>query len=64
MAVLEAIQRERVTSVLLVPTMINFLVNSPAIGDYDLNSLRRILYGASPMLSRSSGVPRRCLAAR
>ena len=49
MAVLEAIQRERVTSVLLVPTMINFLVNSPAIGDYDLSSLRRILYGASPM---------------
>jgi long-chain acyl-CoA synthetase len=48
-AVLEAIQRERVTSVLLVPTMINFLVNSPAIGDYDLSSLRRILYGASPM---------------
>jgi long-chain acyl-CoA synthetase len=48
-AVLEAIQRERVTSVLLVPTMINFLVNSPAIGTYDLSSLRRILYGASPM---------------
>jgi long-chain acyl-CoA synthetase len=49
LAVLEAIQRERVTSVLLVPTMINFLVNHPAIGDYDLSSLRRVLYGASPM---------------
>jgi long-chain acyl-CoA synthetase len=48
-AVLDAIQRERVTSMLLVPTMINFLVNYPAIGDYDLSSLRRILYGASPM---------------
>ena len=48
-AVLEAIQRERVTSLLLVPTMINFLVNHPTVGDYDLRSLRRILYGASPM---------------
>jgi long-chain acyl-CoA synthetase len=48
-AVLEAIQRERVTSTLLVPTMINFLVNHPGVGDYDLHSLRRIIYGASPM---------------
>jgi long-chain acyl-CoA synthetase len=48
-AVLEAIQRERVTSLLLVPTMINLLVNQPTVGDYDLSSLRRILYGASPM---------------
>jgi long-chain acyl-CoA synthetase len=48
-AVLEAIQCERVTSVLLVPTMINLLVNQPGVGDYDLSSLRRILYGASPM---------------
>jgi long-chain acyl-CoA synthetase len=48
-AVLEAIQRERVTTTLLVPTMINFLVHHPRVGDYDLSSLRRILYGASPM---------------
>jgi long-chain acyl-CoA synthetase len=48
-AVLEAIQRQRVTSALLVPTMINFLINHPTVGDYDLSSLRRILYGASPM---------------
>jgi long-chain acyl-CoA synthetase len=48
-AVLEAIQRERVTTTLLVPTMINFLVNHPTIGNYNLSSLRRIFYGASPM---------------
>jgi long-chain acyl-CoA synthetase len=48
-AVLDAIQRERVTSVLLVPTMINLLVHHPCVGEYDLSSLRRILYGASPM---------------
>ena len=48
-AVLEALQRERVTSTLLVPTMINFLVNHPRVKAYDLSCLRRILYGASPM---------------
>ncbi|GIX48517.1 MAG: fatty-acid--CoA ligase [Candidatus Tectimicrobiota bacterium] len=48
-AVLEAIARERVTSLLLVPTMINFLVNHPRVTQYDLSSLRRICYGASPM---------------
>lgn len=48
-AVLEALQSERVTSTLLVPTMINFLVNHPRVNEYDLSSLRRILYGASPM---------------
>ncbi|MGE3296984.1 MAG: long-chain fatty acid--CoA ligase [Porticoccaceae bacterium] len=46
---LAAIARHRVTSLLLVPTMINRLVNDPALGDYDLSSLRTIAYGASPM---------------
>lgn len=46
---LAAIERHRVTSLLLVPTMINRLVNDPALGDYDLSSLRTIAYGASPM---------------
>jgi long-chain acyl-CoA synthetase len=48
-AVLDAIQREHVTSMLLVPTMINFLVHHPTVGAYDLSSLRRVAYGASPM---------------
>jgi len=46
---LETVQRERVTHTLLVPTMINMLMNFPKISDYDLSSLRRITYGASPM---------------
>jgi long-chain acyl-CoA synthetase len=46
---MEIIERDRVTSVMLVPTMINFLINHPDIGKYDLSSLRRITYGASPM---------------
>jgi acyl-CoA synthetase (AMP-forming)/AMP-acid ligase II len=47
--VLATVQREKVTHGLLVPTMINMLVNFPTFSDYDLTSLRRITYGASPM---------------
>ncbi|HKQ77056.1 MAG TPA: long-chain-fatty-acid--CoA ligase [Blastocatellia bacterium] len=46
---MEIIERDRVTSTVLVPTMINFLLNHPDIGKHDLSSLRRITYGASPM---------------
>lgn len=47
--VMETIQREKVTSIVLVPAMINFVINHPDIGKYDLSSLKRITYGASPM---------------
>lgn len=48
-ALMELIERERVTSTVLVPTMINFLINHPDFGQHNLSSLRRITYGASPM---------------
>jgi long-chain acyl-CoA synthetase len=48
-AVLEAIERERVSLLLLVPTMINFLLQHPELGRYDLSSLRHVTYGASPI---------------
>ena len=48
-AVLRAIQDKKVNIGLLVPTMINMVVNHPEIGNYDLASLKRLLYGASPM---------------
>ena len=48
-AVLDAIQRERVSLVLLVPTMINFMLQHPAMTSYDLSSLRHVTYGASPI---------------
>ena len=48
-AVLETLARERIQKLLLVPTMINMVVNHPALGDYDLSGLERVLYGASPM---------------
>ncbi len=46
---LEAVQAEGVTATILVPTMINFVVNHPQVRDYDVSSLRLILFGASPM---------------
>ncbi|MBW7851602.1 MAG: AMP-binding protein [Rhodospirillales bacterium] len=44
---LDTIARERATSTLLVPTMIYALLDHPRLGDYDLGSLRNVLYGAS-----------------
>jgi long-chain acyl-CoA synthetase len=48
-AVLEAIQRWRVTSSVLVPTMINMIISHPALGEYNTESLSEVLYGASPI---------------
>jgi len=47
--VLQTMQDEKVSHVLLVPTMVNMLVNHPDLADYDLSGLQRILYGGSPM---------------
>ncbi|MFV8052876.1 acyl-CoA synthetase [Mycobacterium sp. 48b] len=46
---LQTMQQERVTHAVYVPTMINMLVNHPAVGDVDLSRLAYITYGASPM---------------
>ena len=46
---MRVIEHFHVTSVTLVPTMINLLVNHPKASGYDLSSLRTVLYGASPM---------------
>jgi long-chain acyl-CoA synthetase len=46
---LETIEKEKITKTILVPTMINFLVNFPALNNYDTSSLDLMLYGASPM---------------
>jgi acyl-CoA synthetase (AMP-forming)/AMP-acid ligase II len=48
-AVLTAVQEHRVTDLLLVPTMIQLVVDHPRVDEFDLTSVRRILYGASPM---------------
>ncbi len=46
---LEAIQKYGVTKTILVPTMINFLLAYPELAKYDVSSLDRLLFGASPM---------------
>ncbi|MEH6525324.1 MAG: long-chain-fatty-acid--CoA ligase [Sneathiella sp.] len=46
---MQAMQDHKVTNTLLVPTMVNMVVNDPTVGNYDLSSVRDIVYGASPM---------------
>jgi fatty-acyl-CoA synthase len=46
-AVMQAIEAHRITSVLLVPTMVLALLDHPRFGDFDLGSLEVIFYGAS-----------------
>ncbi|HYM04429.1 MAG TPA: long-chain fatty acid--CoA ligase [Stellaceae bacterium] len=47
--VLAAIERHRVSHILLVPTMINMVVSHPKLAQSDLSSLQQLLYGASPI---------------
>ncbi|MDT9598708.1 AMP-binding protein [Sphingosinicella rhizophila] len=46
-AVLEAIEKYRINSMLVVPTMIYSLLDHPRLKDYDLSSLEVIYYGSS-----------------
>ncbi len=46
---LALLEKHRVNVALLVPTMLNLVINHPAIDKYDTSSLRLFLYGASPM---------------
>ena len=47
--VLDAVQRHRVSDLLLVPTMVQILVDHPSLPDYDTASLRAVMYGGSPI---------------
>ncbi|MBE3144843.1 MAG: AMP-binding protein, partial [Planctomycetes bacterium] len=46
---LQTIEKERVTTLYLVPTTIIMLLNEPDLQKYDLTSLKTIRYGASPI---------------
>jgi acyl-CoA synthetase (AMP-forming)/AMP-acid ligase II len=48
-AVLEAIQNEKATDMQIVPTQLNSILSCPDLKNYDLCSLGRIYYAASPM---------------
>lgn len=47
--VLEAVERERISTTQVVPTMVARLLDHPHLGDRDLTSLRRIWYASAPM---------------
>lgn len=48
-AVLDAIERHRVSDVMLVPSMLQTLLDHPAFDAARLRSLQRVVHGASPM---------------
>jgi len=48
-AVLDVVEREQVTTTVMVPTMIQMLLDHPAYRPERLRSLRSLVYGASPM---------------
>lgn len=45
----QAVEAHGVTTALLVPTMINAIVNWPGLAQCNLRSLRHVLYGAAPI---------------
>jgi long-chain acyl-CoA synthetase len=59
-ALLRLVAEKRVGATLIVPTMINMIVNHPEVEATDTSSLRRVIYGASPM---PEAVIRRAFAA-
>jgi acyl-CoA synthetase (AMP-forming)/AMP-acid ligase II len=44
-----SVQELRITHVFMVPAMINMILAHPALGRYDLSSLKSLNYGAAPM---------------
>lgn len=47
--ILEVISRERITHVFMVPAVIQFLLMTPGVDGTDFGSLRKLVYGASPI---------------
>lgn len=48
--VLETIEKERVTTVFMVPTVIYLLLEYPELKKYNLSTIKTIVYGGSPMV--------------
>jgi long-chain acyl-CoA synthetase len=48
-AILDAVARHRITNMLLVPAVIQFLLSTPGVEHTDFSSVRAIVYGASPI---------------
>jgi acyl-CoA synthetase (AMP-forming)/AMP-acid ligase II len=61
--VMAAIAEHEVTEALLVPTMIQMLVDDPGVADSDLSSLQHLVYGASPISEALLGRARKVFPA-
>jgi acyl-CoA synthetase (AMP-forming)/AMP-acid ligase II len=48
-AVMQAIERHRIQDILLVPVMMQMLVDHPEVANHDLSSVRTFAYAASPV---------------
>ncbi|MTJ76379.1 long-chain-fatty-acid--CoA ligase, partial [Nocardia seriolae] len=48
-AVMKAVERHGVTESVLVPVMVQMLVDHPEMADHDMSSVRTVMYGASPI---------------
>jgi long-chain acyl-CoA synthetase len=46
---LQAIAEQRVTNALLVPALLNLMLQVPGLDAFDLSSLRAVVYGAAPI---------------
>jgi acyl-CoA synthetase (AMP-forming)/AMP-acid ligase II len=49
LSILQAIERYRINTIFLPPTMIYMMLAHPRVRDFDYSSLRTMLYGAAPM---------------
>jgi fatty-acyl-CoA synthase len=47
--VVEIIQKERITTALLLPTLLHMIFQLPNLDDYDLSSLRSVQTGGAPL---------------
>lgn len=50
---LDAVQRQKLTHVFMVPTMVNMLLAHPGLESFDLSSLVSLSYGAAPMSAKT-----------
>jgi long-chain acyl-CoA synthetase len=48
-AILDAVARHRITNMLLVPAVVQMLLETPGVASTDFSSVRAIVYGASPI---------------
>ena len=48
-AVIDAIRHHSITHAFFVPAVIQMLVDAPGVEEIDTTSLKRIMYGASPI---------------